>query len=86
MMFLLDQYNADYLHYLFLFSETFVKTKSSKDECSTDIQSFIFYKQIIWINGSLSLIEQKILMILRPPSLSILVNSMSLDVKQDQNP
>ena len=50
----LDQYNADYLHYLFLFPETFVKTKSSKDECSTDIQSYILDKQIIWINGSLS--------------------------------
>ena len=50
----LDKSNADYLHYLFLFPETFVKTKSSKDECSTDIQSYILEKQIIWINGSLS--------------------------------
>ena len=49
MMFLLDEYNADYLHYLFLFPETFVKTKSSKDECSTDIQSYILDNLDQWI-------------------------------------
>ena len=31
-----------------------IRSRSSRDECSTDIQSYTLDKQIIWINGSLS--------------------------------